>query len=277
MNETSFVLNDGRSMPRLGFGTWQMPDEVAPVCVQTALEAGYRLIDTARIYKNEVGVGQGLAAAGLPRESVFLTTKLWNHDQGFDFALAACKASLKRLGQDCVDLYLIHWPMPKKNQYVESWKALIRLREEGRAKSIGVCNFQPEHLQRLIDETGVVPALNQIELHPSFQQRDLRDFHRQHGIVIQSWSPLGQGAELSHPVVQKIAAKHGKSAAQTIIRWHLDSGLSVIPKSATPSRIRENFAVFDFQLDAEDMAAMAALDDPDGRIGWHPNSPDWGA
>jgi 2,5-diketo-D-gluconate reductase A len=264
------TLNDGRSMPQVGLGVWQSPADVTAEVVRTAIAAGYRSIDTAAIYRNEPGVGEGVSAAGVAREQLFVTTKLWNDDQGADSALKAFDASLKRLNMDYVDLYLIHWPAPRQDRYAESWKALVRLREEGRARSIGVSNFAPEHLERIIGETGVTPALNQIELHPRFQQTKLRAFHHAHGIVTESWSPLGQGSLLSHPTLVRIAAKHGKTPAQAIIRWHIDSGLVVIPKSVHAQRIAQNFDVFDFKLDGEDMADIAKLDDPKGRIGPDP-------
>jgi 2,5-diketo-D-gluconate reductase A len=269
-DQPTMTLNDGRGMPQFGLGVWQTPQDEAAVVVKTAIEAGYRAIDTAAIYGNERGVGEGLMAAGVDRSDLFVTTKLWNDRQGFDTALKAFDSSLLRLGLETVDLYLIHWPAPRKDLYVDSWRALVRLQQEGRALSIGVSNFEPEHIQRLIDETGVVPSVNQIELHPTFQQLRHRDFHQGHGIVTESWSPLGQGKELTDPVIGKIAARHGKTPAQIIIRWHLDSGLIVIPKSVTPSRIRENIAVFDFTLDTEDMTAIAALDSPKGRVGPDP-------
>lgn len=270
MTQPLVTLNDGRTMPQLGLGVWQTPQDVAAQVVQAAIEAGYRSVDTAAIYGNERGVGEGLKAGGVDRDQLFLTTKVWNENQGFDATLTAFDKSLGRLGLETVDLYLIHWPAPAKGLYVETWKALVRLKEEGRAKSIGVSNFQPEHLQRIIDETGVVPAVNQVELHPSFQQRPLRDFHAKHGIHTESWSPLGQGKQLADPVVGEIAAKHGRTPAQVVIRWHLDSGLIVIPKSVTPSRIVENFQVFDFKLDAGDLENLAGLDKAAGRIGPDP-------
>ena len=238
--------------------------------VQAALEAGYRHIDTAAAYENEEGVGKGIHASGVARDEIFLTTKVRNDDQGYDSTLKALDASLKRLGQDYVDLYLIHWPSPRRGLYVDTWRALIKAQEDGRVRSIGVSNFAAEHLDRIIDETGVTPVLNQIELHPRFQQKRLREVHAQRGIKTQSWSPLGQGQLLSDPVIARIAAKHGRTPAQTIIRWHIDNGLIVIPKSVTPGRIVENFNVFDFALDAEDIAAVAGLDDPSGRIGSDP-------
>ena len=264
------TLNDGAVMPQFGLGVWQTPQDVAAEVVKTALDAGYLSVDTAAIYGNERGVGEGLKAAKADRKAVFVTTKLWNDRQGFDSTLQAFDKSLARLEIETVDLYLIHWPAPQKDLYLDSWKAMIQLKDEGRAKSIGVSNFAPEHLQRLIDETGVTPAVNQIELHPSFQQKTLRAFHEKHGIHTESWSPLGQGRQLEDPTIGKIAAKHGKSPAQVIIRWHLESGLIVIPKSVTPSRIRDNVQVFDFKLDAEDMAAIGGLDRADGRIGPDP-------
>jgi len=264
--QPSVTLNDGVQMPQLGLGVWQTPAEDAAQVVRTAVEAGYRAVDTAAVYRNEKGVGEGLSGA----DQVFVTTKLWNENQGYDAALKAFEASLGRLGRSSVDLYLIHWPSPSRDLYVESWRALVKLKEEGRAKSIGVSNFEPEHLERIIGETGVVPAVNQVELHPRFQQRALREAHAKHGIATESWSPLGQGQLLTDPTVAAIAGKHGKTAAQVVIRWHLDSGLIVIPKSVTPARIRENIAVFDFKLDAEDMDRLAGLDTAEGRIGPNP-------
>ena len=264
------TLNDGRPMPQLGLGVWQSPREVTAQAVRAALGAGYRSVDTAAIYRNEAEVGEGVRASGLDRAEVFVTTKLWNDDQGFDSALRALDASLKRLKMDYVDLYLIHWPAPGQDRYLESWKALVRLREEGRARSIGVSNFAAPHLERIVGETGRAPAVNQIELHPRFQQAELRAVHQRLGVATESWSPLGQGGLLADAVVAKVAARHGKTPAQTIIRWHLDLGLIVIPKSVTPSRIAQNFDVFDFKLDAQDLADMATIDDPDGRMGPNP-------
>lgn len=268
--QTSIPLNDGRSIPQVGLGVWQASNDEAALAVRTALQAGYRHVDTAAIYDNEKGVGEGLRSAGVKREEVFVTTKLWNGDQGGDSALKAFDQSLKRLGLDYVDLYLIHWPAPRKNLYVESWKALKRLKDEGRAKSIGVSNFTAEHLDRIIAETGVTPVLNQIELHPRFQQKSLREAHARRGIVTQSWSPLGQGKLLADPVIGRIAARHKRTVAQVIIRWHIDNGLVAIPKSVTPSRIKENFDVFGFKLDADDLAQIAGLDSAGGRIGPDP-------
>lgn len=264
------TFNDGRSIPQIGLGVWQTPDQDAAHVVRTALDAGYRHIDTAAVYGNEEGVGKGIAASGVARGDIFLTTKVWNEDQGFDTTLRAMEASLKRLGTDYVDLYLIHWPSAYRGKFVDTWKALVRLREEGRARSIGVSNFEGDYLEEIIGATGVTPALNQIQLHPRFQQRAMRAKHDRLGILTESWSPLGQGQVLSDPTIARIAQSHGKSPAQVIIRWHLDMGLIVIPKSVTPSRIVENFDVFDFSLSDADKAAIAGLDAADGRIGADP-------
>ncbi|MEO9339728.1 aldo/keto reductase [Mesorhizobium sp. SB112] len=268
--QPSVKFNDGKSIPQVGLGVWQTPNDTAVTAVRAALDAGYRHIDTAAIYENEEGVGKGLRDSDVAREDIFVTTKLWNSEQGFDTTLKAFDASLKRLGLDYIDLYLIHWPAPKKELYLDTWRAFIKLHEEGRVRSIGVSNFQVEHLDRLIAETGVTPVLNQIELHPRFQQTALREAHKERGIATQSWSPLGQGKLLSDPAIEAIATKHGRTPAQTIIRWHLDNGLIAIPKSVTPSRIEENFDVFGFKLDADDLASIAKLDDRDGRLGPNP-------
>ncbi|MEH6676027.1 MAG: aldo/keto reductase [Phenylobacterium sp.] len=266
------TLNDGRMIPQVGLGVWRTPADDAAVVVRTALEAGYRAVDTAAIYGNEAGVGEGVRASGLPRDEVFVTTKLWNESQGYDRALRAFDKSVERLGLDHVDLYLIHWPCPQQGLYLESWKALIRLREEGRARSIGVSNFAAEHLERIISETGVVPAVNQIELHPRFQQASLRAANAAAGVLTESWSPLGQGQILEDPIIAGLAAKHGVTPAQVVIRWHVQLGLIVIPKSVTPARIVQNLDVFGFALDTNDMAAMASLDTENGRIGPDPAS-----
>ncbi|MEU7020097.1 aldo/keto reductase [Streptomyces sp. NPDC046203] len=249
-------------MPQLGFGVWQVPDAEAEKAVATALDAGYRSIDTAAIYGNEAGTGKALAASGLPREELFVTTKLWNDQQGHDSTLRAFDASLDRLGLDYVDLYLIHWPVPAKDAYVDTYKAFEKILADGRAKAIGVSNFQPEHLERLLGETSVVPAVNQIELHPQLQQAESRALHAKHGIATEAWSPLGSGKGLLEvPAIVAIARKHDRSPAQVVLRWHLQTGNVVIPKSVTPSRIRENIEVFDFELDAEDLAAISALEE----------------
>ncbi|WBO23090.1 aldo/keto reductase [Sphingomonas abietis] len=262
-------LSDGHIMPQLGYGTWQVTDGTADL-VADAIRAGYRSIDTAAIYKNEREVGQGIADSGIARDQLFVTTKLWNDDQGFDSALAACEASLDRLGLDHVDLYLMHWPVPAQDRYVESWKAMIQLREQGKVRSIGVSNFLPDHLDRIIGETGVVPVLNQIELHPRFQQRDVRDYHAAKDILIESWSPLGRGGVLDHPTIEAIAKKHGRAPAQVVIRWHLDQGLITIPKASDRRHMVDNLAVGGFGLDGEDMAAIAKIDAADGRTGPDP-------
>jgi diketogulonate reductase-like aldo/keto reductase len=254
-------FNDGNSAPQLGFGVFQIPDAETADAVAAALAAGYRSIDTAAIYGNERGVRQGMERSGVARGDIFLTTKLWNAEQGFDETLRAFDASMERLGTDYLDLYLIHWPTPKRDRYIDTWKAFIRLREEGRIRSIGVSNFLPAHLDRLIGETGVVPVVNQIELHPDFAQRELVQAHARHGIVTESWSPLGQGGDLlKNRVLTGIGEKHGKSSAQVVLRWHVQSGFMVIPKSVTPERIASNIDVFDFELSAEDMAALDGLD-----------------
>ncbi|GAA0822207.1 aldo/keto reductase [Streptosporangium amethystogenes subsp. fukuiense] len=265
------TLNNGVSMPRLGFGVYQVPPEQTAEVVTEALEAGYRSIDTAKLYRNERGVGEALAASGLPRDEVFVTTKLWNDGQGYDSTLAAFDASMERLGLDRLDLYLIHWPTPARDLYVETWKALEKLYADGRVRAIGVSNFQPAHLSRLIEECGVVPAVNQVELHPALQQAELRGFHAEHGIVTEAWSPLAQGAVLDDPVIVALAGKYDKTPAQVVLRWHLDLGNVVIPKSVTPSRIRENLDVFDFALTAEDIAEIAKLD-AGTRIGPDPDA-----
>jgi 2,5-diketo-D-gluconate reductase A len=268
--QPSLTLNDGTVIPQLGLGVWQVPDRQAAQVVSHAIATGYRLIDTAAIYENESGTGSGIAKANIPREELFITTKLWN--SAHKNASRAFEDSLRRLRLDYLDLYLIHWPKPRQNAYVEAWKALVKLKEEGRVKSIGVSNFTVVHLQRILDETGAVPSVNQIELHPRFQQTELVEFHAKHGITTESWSPLGQGTLFEEPDLKRLATKYGKTVAQVIIRWHLDRGFIVIPKSVTPHRIDENFAIFDFQLDKEDMAAIAALDHGDGRIGPDPDT-----
>ncbi|MCL6301571.1 aldo/keto reductase [Streptomyces kronopolitis] len=248
-------------MPQLGYGVWQIEDDQAFTAVGQALDAGYRSIDTAAIYGNEEGTGKALAASGLPREELFVTTKLWNGDQGYDATLKAFDTSLTKLGLDYVDLYLIHWPLPSRDTYVDTYKALEKIQADGRARAIGVSNFLPGHLERLLGETSVVPAVNQIELHPQFQQAESRAFHARHGIATEAWSPLGQGKGLlEHAALAELAAKHGKTPAQVVLRWHLQLGNVVIPKSVTPSRIAENIDVFDFSLDDADLATLAALD-----------------
>ncbi|WP_432087156.1 MULTISPECIES: aldo/keto reductase [unclassified Streptomyces] len=257
-------------MPQLGFGVWQVPDDEAEKAVATALEAGYRSIDTAAIYENERGTGRAVARSGIAREDLFVTTKLWNSEQGYDTTLRAFDASLDKLGLDHVDLYLIHWPMPEKDAYVDTYRAFEKILADGRARAIGVSNFLPEHLERLIGETSVVPAVNQIELHPQLSQQASREAHARHGIATEAWSPLGQGKGLLEvPAIVAIARKHDRTPAQVVLRWHLQLGNVVIPKSVTPSRIAENIDVFGFELDDEDLAAIAALDE-NRRLGPNP-------
>ncbi|WP_308295056.1 aldo/keto reductase [Streptomyces sp. NK08204] len=270
------ILNNGVEMPQLGFGVWQVPDDEAEQAVATALEAGYRSIDTAAIYGNEAGTGKAIAASGLPREDVFVTTKLWNSDQGYDSTLRAFDASLRKLGLEYVDLYLIHWPLPSRDTYLETYKAFEKLYSDGRVRAIGVSNFLPEYLERLIAGTSVIPAVNQIELHPHLQQHAAREFHAEQGIRTEAWSPLGQGKGLLEvPAIVAIAQKHNRTPAQIVLRWHIQLGNLVIPKSVTPSRIRENIDVFDFSLDTEDLAAISALNE-DRRIGPDPATFDIG-
>ncbi|GJE43080.1 aldo/keto reductase [Methylobacterium soli] len=268
----TLTLNDGRPMPQLGFGVYQLDVSQTPDIVGRAIAAGYRSIDTAAIYGNEAGIGRAIREAAVGRDDLYITTKLWNDDQGLDATRRAFDASLKRLGLDRVDLYLIHWPCPEKGLFVETWKELIRFREEGRATSIGVSNFTPAHLQRLISETGIVPVVNQIELHPHFQQPALREAHARHGIVTESWSPLGRGPVLADPVLAGIARAHDRSPAQVALRWHIQNGFVAIPKTATPARIAENAALFDFTLSDTEMAQIARLDRPDGRTGPDPET-----
>ncbi|HSO66029.1 MAG TPA: aldo/keto reductase [Ornithinibacter sp.] len=248
-------------IPTIGFGVWQVPDAEVGPAVATALEAGYRHIDTARIYGNEAGVGRALAESDVPRDEVFVTTKVWNDDHGRDATRRAFDASMRRLGLDVLDLYLVHWPVPAQDRYVETWRALRELRDEGRVRAVGTCNFHAEHLQRLHDETGEWPSINQIELHPYLQQAPLRAYHAQHGIVTESWSPLASGKKvLDDPVVSGVAAAHGATPAQVVIAWHLALDLVVLPKSVTPSRIVENLAAADLTLTGEEVAELSTLE-----------------
>jgi 2,5-diketo-D-gluconate reductase A len=253
-------LHDGVENPQLGFGVFQIPPDETQSAVEHALETGYRHIDTAAAYQNEKGVGRAIASSGLSREDVFVVTKVWNSQQGFDSTLAAIDASLGRLGTDYVDLYLIHWPLPSRDLFVETWRAFERIHGEGRARTIGVSNFRIEDLERLEDETETRPIINQVELHPSFQQRDLRAWHDDHRIATEAWSPLAQAQVLDDETIAGIAQAHGKTPAQTILRWHLQLGNIVMPKSVTPQRIRENFDLFDFELSEQEMEAFAGLD-----------------
>ncbi|MEV4168311.1 aldo/keto reductase [Nonomuraea sp. NPDC049709] len=255
----SLMLNsDGVQIPQLGYGVWQVPADEAEHAVATALKAGYRHVDTAAAYGNEEGVGRAVLASGLPREKIFVTTKLWNGDHAR--AEAAFDECLTRLGLDHVDLFLIHWPVPKQDKYVQAWKAMEKIYRDGRARAIGTSNFTVDTLTRLMDETDITPSINQIELHPYLQQREMRAFHEANGILTEAWSPLGQGKGLlADPALAVLSEKYGKTPAQIVLRWHLQLGNVVIPKSVTPARIAENIDVFGFILDAEDMAAIGAM------------------
>jgi 2,5-diketo-D-gluconate reductase A len=264
-------LNDGNHMPQLGFGVFQIPEAETARAVDTALKTGYRSIDTAAAYRNEAGVRDAVLTNELQRGDVFIATKLQNSDHGRHRVPRGFEASLDKLGGDYIDLYLIHWPIPQKGQTVETWEALVELQREERVRSIGVSNFRVEDLERIIDATGVVPAVNQIELHPRLQQLELRRFHEEHGIKTEAWSPLGQGALLDDPTIEKIASAHGRTPAQIVLRWHIQLGNIVIPKSVTPSRIEENFKIFDFELSDHDMHALFELNREE-RTGPDPNT-----
>jgi 2,5-diketo-D-gluconate reductase A len=264
-------LRGGVAIPQLGFGVFQVPPSETAEAVAQALSVGYRHIDTAAAYRNEAGVGQAIRASGLDRGEVFVTTKCWNDDHGFEEAKRALRASLERLQLDFVDLYLIHWPVPSHDRYVDTWRAFIDLQSEGLTRSIGVSNFQPAHLQRVVAETGETPAINQIELHPYLQQPILRRKHREMMIVTEAWSPLAQGEALADPTILKIADDYAKTPAQVVIRWHVQLGNVVIPKSVTPRRIHENFDVFDFALGDAEMKAIGTLDE-DRRTGPDPDT-----
>ncbi|WP_182358176.1 aldo/keto reductase [Tomitella gaofuii] len=288
MSIPAITLNSGTSIPQLGLGVWQASDEEAERAVGAALDAGYRHIDTAAAYANEDAVGRGLAASSVPREDVFVTTKLWNADHGHDRALAAVDASLQRLGVDYVDLYLIHWPLQDRDRLLRTWDAMEEIAESGRAKSVGVCNFEPHHLQLLVDRGGMLPAVDQVELNPHLTQKDIRAECAKLGIAVESWSPLGGTSRsgwgpdskpntlLGDDTIGAIAQEHGVSPAQVLIRWHLDNGLIVIPKSVHPERIAQNFDVFGFTLTADDLTRIATLDDGT-RLGLHPDEMNLGA
>lgn len=271
------ALNDGTTIPQIGFGTWQVAPEDAEAATREAFAVGYRHVDTAAVYANEAEVGLAIAGSGLARDEIYVTTKCWNPDHGYDEAMRAFDKSMGKLGIEQLDLYLIHWQCVQFGKYLDTWRALIALRDAGRVRSIGVSNFKEPALREIIDATGVVPAINQIELHPWVPQRDILAVHAEFGIATESWSPLASGQLIDDPLLGQIAAKHGKSTAQVMIRWHLQLGLIVLPKSVTPSRIAENIDVFDFELDAQDMAAIATLEsgrrtgpDPDEylELGW---------
>ncbi len=267
----TLTLNTGLPIPQLGFGVFQIPPEDTKKAVTTALQAGYRLIDTAQGYRNEEGVGAAIAQSDLAPDELFVTTKLTNSEQGYDSTLAAFDASMTKLGLDVLDLFLIHWPLPKFDQYVDTWRAFEKLQADGRIRSIGVSNFEIAHLERLAAETGTVPAVNQIELHPQFPQAELRAYHSDHGIVTESWGPLGQGKGLlDDPRIAALAQKTGRSPAQVVLRWHLQLGCVVIPKSVTPERITQNLDVFDFELDRADLDSIAEME-TGARLGPDPN------
>ncbi len=257
----SVPLNDGNSIPALGFGVFKVPPADTEQAVSTALQAGYRHVDTAAMYGNERETGRAVAASGVPRDELYLVTKLWNSEQGYDSTLAAFDASMNRLNIDYLDLYLVHWPMPKRNTFIDTFRAFAHLRDQGRIRSIGVSNFEPEHLTALVEATGIVPAVNQVELHPRLPQTELREVHARLGIATEAWGPLGQGSLLANPAVTAVADRCGRTPAQVLIRWHIQLGNIVIPKSVNPERIASNFDVFDFELSEHDMASIASLDD----------------
>lgn len=272
VDQPTVTLNNGIAIPQLGFGVFQVPNSETTAAVTAAFEAGYRAIDTAAMYGNEQGVGKAIAESGIPRKDLFITTKLNNDAHGTDAALRAFETSQDRLGLEYVDLYLIHWPLPAQDRYVDTWRAFEKLQRDGVVRTIGVSNFQPAHLQRLFDETEVVPAINQVELHPYLTHVRLRQFHDEHGIATEAWSPLAKGGRLlSDPIVTSLAEKYGKTPAQIVIRWHLQLGNVVIPKSVTPSRIKENIDVFDFELADDDMAPISELN-RDERTGPNPDT-----
>ncbi|KQZ05081.1 aldo/keto reductase [Microbacterium sp. MEC084] len=274
MSVPTITLNSGFEIPQLGFGVFLVPPAEAEAAVTAALEAGYRHIDTAAIYKNEEGVGAAIAKSGIPRDELFITTKLWNDRQGGDDPKAAIAESLEKLGLDYVDLYLTHWPAPERGTFVNAWQKLVEIRDAGQARSIGVSNHLVEHLEAVVEATGVTPAVNQIELHPAYQQREITQWAADHGMFIESWGPLGQGKYdlFGEKAVADAAAAHGKTPAQVVIRWHLEKGFIVFPKSVRPERMAENFDVFDFELTDAEVAAIDALDplDGSGRVGAHP-------
>jgi 2,5-diketo-D-gluconate reductase A len=270
----SVSLNDGNSIPALGFGVFKVSPSDTVQAVSTALQAGYRHIDTAAVYGNERETGRAVAESGVPRDELYLVTKLWNSEQGYDSTLAAFDVSMERLGLDYLDLYLVHWPMPKLNKFIDTFKAFAHLRDQGRIRSIGVSNFEPEHINALVDATGIVPAVNQVELHPRLPQTELRELHARLGIATEAWGPLGQGSLLTDPAVTAVAGARHRSPAQVLIRWHLQLGNIVIPKSVNPERIASNFDVFDFELTENELASISALDDGN-RLGPDPRTFDF--
>lgn len=274
--QLSVTLNTGDQIPQLGLGVFKVENDVCEQIVLNALEVGYRHIDTAMIYRNEAAVGRAIASSGIARDELFVTTKLWNSDQGATATPEALTTSLELLGLEYVDLYLIHWPAPLRDEYVASWLALEELHQQGLARAIGVSNFEPEHLERVLEEGSIVPAINQVELHPAFQQRKLRAFQEPLGIITEAWGPLGQGKyELSElPGLTEIAEAHGKSIQQIVLRWHLQEGVVVFPKTVRKERMMENLSVFDFELSPEEMTALAAMD-ADRRVGTHPMDGNW--
>ncbi|UFU07358.1 aldo/keto reductase [Ruania halotolerans] len=275
-NTPTLSLNDGTTIPQLGFGVWQIPDDEAQAATEEAIRVGYRLIDTAAIYGNEAGVGRAIAASGVNRDDLYITTKLWNGNQGYDSTLRAFDESMDKLGLDVLDLYLIHWPCPKADKFTDTWKAFVELKKSGRVRSIGVSNFHAPHLDKIIDATGEVPVLNQVELHPYLPQGELRSVNSSHQIATEAWSPLGSGhGLLENETLTSIASAHGVTPAQVVLAWHLQLGNVVIPKSVTPSRIAENFAASTVSLSDEDMTTIATLD-AGTRYGGDPDTANFG-
>ncbi len=270
-NNLAFTnLNDGMKIPSLGFGTWKIENSIASEIIKSALHVGYRLIDTASVYENEQGVGLGIKESGIPREEIFLTTKVWNTDQGYDSTLRAMDNSLSKLKTNYVDLYLIHWPRVNSETYIPTWKALARLRTEGLARSIGVSNFNESQIERLMNETGIKPAVNQVELHPNFQQKDLVSFHQSHNILTQAWSPLARGQFLENSLINNLARKYNKTPTQILLRWHFESGFVAIPKTTQIKRMIENFDILNFSLEESDLNFLRTLDSTNGRTGPNP-------